>query len=140
MINQKIFNLKDLDHASKKIFDHIINFKKAIIFITGHMGVGKTTFTNSFLKNYGSYHANSASYSIVSKLPGSHNIIHCDFYRYNPTEEFISLEVEPLLGKSYVLLMEWGHPQIMFNNSKHFSLEIILEKESHRNLSFYPLN
>ena len=140
MINLKIFKLKDFDSAAKLVFDHIINFKKVIIFITGNMGVGKTTFTNSFVRNFGSNYSNSASYSIISKLPGSHNIIHCDFYRYNPTEEFISAELDPLLGKNYILLIEWGHPQIMYNDSKHFSLEIILEQESRRNLSFHPLN
>lgn len=124
------------DKAVHQIYKRICLFEQSILFISGSMGAGKTTLASSLISYYGGEHLNSASYGIVSKIQGPSNIIHCDFYRYRPTDEFMEVELLPLLKCPFLLIIEWGSPKILFYDSKHFLLKIESRVNGDRVLDF----
>ena len=102
--------IKSLDNYmefARKIYDNIER-KNTILFLNGPMGIGKTTFARTLLRLFECTSVSSTSYGIVNKYKGSRNVIHCDFYRYKPDEEFYETEIFPLLEDHYLLVLEWA--------------------------------
>ena len=74
----------------------------AVIYLTGDVGAGKTTFVKKFL---GDQFTNSPSYSLVIE---GEDFIHCDFYRIEDIEEIIHLELEAYFENKTIIFCEWG--------------------------------
>lgn len=126
-------NYKKIAHT---IFQQISHIDKAVIFLNGPMGAGKTTFAQTLVEFYGCNKIQSSSFAIVTTIPGTRNIIHCDFYRYFPNEEFWDCEILPLLGNQYLLLIEWGHPNAFLHDASHFCFNITAMTDGSRSVRF----
>jgi tRNA threonylcarbamoyladenosine biosynthesis protein TsaE len=74
----------------------------AMIILEGDLGVGKTTFTQSFI---GESETLSPTYSILSECK---NFLHADFYRLEKNEEILQLELPAYLEDKQYFFVEWG--------------------------------
>ena len=120
----------------KTIFKILSDFKKAVIFINGPMGVGKTSFSRELSKLYSINCVNSSSFSLINIFFGDRTLIHADFYRQRYTQELFEDEILPYLDKSYLLLFEWCEPSLIDQGAQHFSLDISLSKYGTRKYIF----
>lgn len=120
----------------------------AMIILEGELGVGKTTFTQTFI---GDQETLSPTYSILSETK---NFLHADFYRLVKNEEILQLELAHYLeGKQY-FFVEWGMKfarrlgRELPENFSSYLLEISLQPQASgeggaesasRNFSFFSL-
>jgi len=96
---KKVF-VSDVSYISYELKEIIK--PRAVIFLEGALGSGKTTFAKDFL---GESQTMSPSYSVVYEVGTN---VHADLYRIEKKEEILQLEIPLYLeGKEYFLI-EWG--------------------------------
>ena len=107
---KKVFET-DLSTVSLDLIS-VIN-TPAVIFLSGDLGAGKTTFSKilvdnflqaQFSKNDG-IDVTSPTYSLIHELGP---VVHADLYRIDEPEELIHLELELYLDQKELFLVEWG--------------------------------
>lgn len=80
----------------------------SLVFLVGDLGAGKTTFAQGFLEGRGWTGAvRSPTYPIVRSYALDPAVHHLDLYRLGGLEEFLGLDVEPLLEGPDILVVEW---------------------------------
>lgn len=84
-----------------------------MIILEGDLGAGKTTFTQSFVKNYLSSNSEvtSPTYSLINEIGP---IVHADLYRVEDPEELVHLEIEMYLEDKEYFFVEWGEKYLSF--------------------------
>ena len=128
------------ENIAHTIYENIASIDKIVIFIIGPMGAGKTTLCRDLLLFFGATQINSASFGIINKITGGdREIVHCDFYRHLPNDEFIEVEILPLLQGKFILVIEWGSPQIMLHEAQHFTLDLTILDNGDREINFQEL-
>ncbi len=86
-----------------------ISAKKLIIFLSGNIGVGKTTFVKYYIKNLDSEkNAYSPTFSLINQyaLPDL-KIYHYDLYRLNSYRELQEIGVDYSLDSNGIHFIEW---------------------------------
>jgi len=80
-----------------------------LVFLTGEMGMGKTTLARGILRGLGfSGHVKSPTYTLVEPYEfGSIRVYHFDFYRIRDAEELEYIGLDDLLGERAIKLVEW---------------------------------
>lgn len=100
---KKVF-VADLPYIAKELREE--TKPKAVIFLEGPMGAGKTTFAKAFVQDGETL---SPSYSVLSE---TNEILHGDFYRLKDPEEIYHLELPLYLEEKNYFLLEWGHAHL----------------------------
>ena len=141
-MQEDILNL-DLEGLKKFCEDVSINLKKGdIIFLSGDLGSGKTTFSryliNSLYKIQNKESPNvikSPSYPILLTYElNNFEIYHYDLYRVSKSSELDHLNIFEELNNT-ITLVEW--PEIIFDSFKnynYFSIKFDILDEHTRNL------
>jgi tRNA threonylcarbamoyladenosine biosynthesis protein TsaE len=80
-----------------------------VIYLTGDLGAGKTTFTRGFLRASGiAGTVRSPTYTLVEAYKvGSTTYLHLDLYRLNEPSELENLGLRDWAGPEHVWLIEW---------------------------------
>lgn len=79
-----------------------------LVFLTGDLGAGKTTFARGFLHARGwTDSVRSPTYPILRSYPLAPPVHHLDLYRLGGLEEVLGLDFEALLEQGGILLVEW---------------------------------
>ena len=104
--------------------------KSRLVFLYWDLWAGKTTLTQSILKNalWVTESITSPTYTYYNKY--ENNIYHFDLYRLNNYEEFFAIGWEEVLDSDSICIIEW--PQIL---EKYYKPDIIitLEKTDNEN-------
>ena len=141
-MQENILNL-DLEGLKQFCEDVSINLKKGdIIFLSGDLGSGKTTFSryliNSIYKNQNKeppYIIKSPSFPILLTYElNNFEIYHYDLYRVSKSSELDHLNIFEELNNT-ITLVEW--PEIIFDSFKnynYFSIKFDILDEHTRNL------
>ena len=141
-MQENILNL-DLEGLKQFCEDVSINLKKGdIIFLSGDLGSGKTTFSryliNSIYINQNKeppYIIKSPSFPILLTYElNNFEIYHYDLYRVSKSSELDHLNIFEELNNS-ITLVEW--PEIIFDSFKnynYFSIKFDILDEHTRNL------
>ena len=120
---------------SSSIFRILSDFKYAVIFINGPIGVGKTSFSRDLAKFFNINCISSSSFSLINVSFGDRTLIHADFYRQSYTLHFED-DILPHLDKSYLILFEWCKPTLIDKRAQHFTLDISFSSQGSRQYIF----
>lgn len=102
--------LSDLSSLSKVVRKIRSGFEGKTIYLTGDLGVGKTTFAQAWLQDAGVKEVvTSPTYAIANhyNLPDGYQAIHADLYRIADPEELLYLDVRDWVDMAEVILIEW---------------------------------
>jgi len=113
--------------------------KKIVLFLSGPMGAGKTTFCKFLVSYFGGSGVSSSSFGIINRILANRCILHCDFYRYQPDDDFVECEILPLLEDQYVLIIEWGNSKKLFIDTVHYNVSIEVKSDLSRIVTFKQL-
>ena len=80
-----------------------------LVFLSGEMGMGKTTLARGILRGLGFAGAvKSPTYTLIEPYEiGATRLYHFDFYRIETAAELEYLGLDDLLGESAIKLVEW---------------------------------
>ena len=109
--NYLIKNLSDYETLFKNI--NLYNNNRAIVFLRGELGSGKTTFIQNYLKcKYSFTNASSPTFGIVNTYPINEIMIyHYDLYRITKPAELNDIGLYDNLESNTLHFIEW--PEII---------------------------
>lgn len=118
------------------------NFSKSIefgtvIFMTGDLGSGKTTFTKGIAAGLGfTNEVQSPTYPILNEYSASTNFIyHFDLYRLKSISEFLEIGgIEYLSNKSGLCIIEWPELLDTFDIDNKIEIKFTLIDENKRSI------
>jgi len=102
----------------------------SVIYLSGELGAGKTTFSRGFLRGRGhSGPVKSPTYTIVEPYEALPDmpVFHLDLYRLGSAGELAYLGLEDYLAREAVLLIEW--PERALSHLPLPTLQITLTPE-----------
>jgi tRNA threonylcarbamoyladenosine biosynthesis protein TsaE len=122
-----IYSLEEINAISNKILEQ--NPKKVVIF-NADMGVGKTTFIKSLLKNLGVIDTiSSPTFSLINeyKTIDNQTVYHFDFYRLKSENEAYDFGVEEYLYSNHWCFIEWAEkiPNLLPQDYSIIDLELL---------------
>ncbi len=81
----------------------------AVLYLSGELGAGKTTFARGFLRALGVADAvPSPTYTLLELYPvGALTVVHVDLYRVRDAQELESLGLREWARAGHVWLIEW---------------------------------
>ena len=112
------------EQVAKRITD------PSVIYLSGELGAGKTTFSRGFLRGRGHIGSvKSPTYTIVEPYEALPDmpVFHLDLYRLGSAEELAYLGLEDYLARKAALLIEW--PERALSHLPLPTLQITLTPE-----------
>lgn len=80
----------------------------AVIWLSGELGSGKTTFVQLVARAADAAPAKSPTFTLVNEYPSPHGpIVHVDCYRLRAPDEARELDFPELTRRARLLLVEW---------------------------------
>ena len=102
-----VYNLNDIDKASKLVID---NIKTTVVRIDGKMGAGKTKIISNICMQLGVKEIiTSPTFSLINTYQSVNGpIYHFDFYRLQNSNEALDIGIEEYLESGNVCFLEWA--------------------------------
>lgn len=103
-----LFNTPEAMAEHAKAMWEVLDHSSGLIFLSGDLGVGKSTWVRAFLKAAGVKEAvTSPTYTLMEPYQaGSVSFMHCDFYRLASAEAVYDLGLDSYLDQS-IVCVEW---------------------------------
>lgn len=120
--------LLDLRSLANEIKRYMIG--RTLLFLTGEMGSGKTTFVRAFANDEAG--VLSPTYTLIHE---HEDFIHADFYRIKHARELLYLELDLYMENKKYFLIEWGRlyekflVNLFFLDLHFYNLTIVYNKE-----------
>jgi tRNA threonylcarbamoyladenosine biosynthesis protein TsaE len=136
-------SLKETEKIAKDFSQKILKKNRdmaCVVCLSGDLGTGKTTFTQSFAKNLGiKRKVNSPTFVIMKRYPlfensfSFKNFVHIDAYRLKDEKELLVLGWEEIISnKENLIFIEWPEKIIKAIPKKHHKIKISHTKEGYR--------
>jgi tRNA threonylcarbamoyladenosine biosynthesis protein TsaE len=124
VIKKKFANENEM-HAFASKFAHAI-LAGAVIYLSGPLGVGKTTFTRGFLRGLGyTDKVKSPTYTLVEPYEiADKKIFHFDLYRLMDANELELLGVRDYFTQDAICLIEWPEKGFPFLSAADLNCQI----------------
>ena len=121
---KRLVTLGDMSSESSALWDELAY--GSVVWLTGELGAGKTTFVQALAEAAGAEAARSPTFSLVHEYEASGDLIfHVDCYRLLTPDEALDLDFPEMLRRGRLLLIEWpdraGHLAPAADVSLHFS-------------------
>ena len=84
--------------------------KKTVVLLIGNLGAGKTTLAKGILSGLGAAspeEVTSPTFTLIHEY-GAGRAYHVDLYRLDTRQQVATLELEEILDREAVVLVEWG--------------------------------
>jgi tRNA threonylcarbamoyladenosine biosynthesis protein TsaE len=100
--------------------------KGDVVLLVGDLGSGKTTFTQSLVKNLGVESiVNSPTFKLVNEYYGKFHINHIDLYRLSDIHEIKDIGWDEYINSESITIVEWAdRARVIWPNSR---IEIYFE-------------
>ena len=80
----------------------------AVVWLTGELGTGKTTFVRALTRAAGATPARSPTYALVHEYASpAGTIVHVDCYRLRSPDEVLELDLPAVRRAARLVLIEW---------------------------------
>ena len=80
----------------------------SVVWLTGDLGAGKTSFVQAVTRVAGAEHARSPTFALIHEYPARDGlVIHVDCYRLRSSAEAVDLDLAELRGQARMMLIEW---------------------------------
>lgn len=110
MTKERIYNIDDLADLAQ-LSGQFLNQLSAgdVVFLSGDLGAGKTTFCQLLLQAAGvTEPVKSPTYALYNHYQvDKKSFIHMDLYRLSDPEELYFLDIEWILNGQHIVLVEW---------------------------------
>jgi tRNA threonylcarbamoyladenosine biosynthesis protein TsaE len=124
-----VFNLDTpQDHLPVANFIVQNSAQGTLVILSGPLGVGKTTLTQTLAKILGSDAiVTSPTYTLIHEYPTPVGLlIHIDAYRLKSAEQLFELGLEDYLERARLVVVEWGEGLLQhFPEALHIHLSFV---------------
>lgn len=98
--------LEGLDAEARRLWETLP--PGGVVWLTGEIGTGKTSFVQALARVGGAERARSPSFALVHEYPSPHGpLIHADCYRLRRPDEALDLDFPGLERRARLLMVEW---------------------------------
>lgn len=113
--------------------------EKALVFLTGDLGAGKTTLVRGLLRAAGVTGAiKSPTYALVEEYDVSHRkIFHFDLYRLSEPDELEWIGIDDYLNQDALCLIEWAEKGVGILPSPTITLCLTVKNSGRKIEIFY---
>ncbi|NIM47787.1 MAG: tRNA (adenosine(37)-N6)-threonylcarbamoyltransferase complex ATPase subunit type 1 TsaE [Gemmatimonadales bacterium] len=102
----KLVSLEALGREAARLWRELT--PGSVVWLTGELGSGKTTFVQAVAKAAGAESARSPSFALVHEYHSPHGVlVHADCYRLREPAEALDLDLIALQRRARLLLIEW---------------------------------
>ena len=106
MGEKRLVSLEDLSAQASALWHDVPH--GSVVWLTGDLGTGKTTFIQALSIAAGAEAARSPTFSLVHEYKTPEGLIcHVDCYRLRAPDEALDLDFPELLKRARLLLIEW---------------------------------
>ncbi len=98
--------LDELNRAAAELWRELA--PGSVVWLTGELGAGKTTFVQAVAAAAGAEPARSPSFALVHEYSSPHGLlVHADCYRLREPAEALDLDFDGLVRQARLLFVEW---------------------------------
>ncbi len=103
---REVVSLDQLREAATRLWNELA--PGSVVWLSGELGGGKTTFVQAVAQAAGAERARSPSFALVHEYASPHGLlVHADCYRLREPAEAIDLDFPGLMREARLLLVEW---------------------------------
>ncbi len=131
-----IISREDLDTVVREFLETLVVGEQAtVVSLSGDLGAGKTTFTQSLARALGVTHQiQSPTFTLMKIYPTAHKtfhrLVHIDAYRFDNPEELVKLGWQEIISDpKTIVCLEWPErvASIIPTDAKKITLEHVDE-------------
>jgi tRNA threonylcarbamoyl adenosine modification protein YjeE len=98
--------LHQLEEMARKVWDALP--AHAVLWLSGDLGSGKTTFAQALTRAAGADAASSPTFALVHQYGSPHGpIVHADCFRLRTPDEAVDLDLDAARQAARALIVEW---------------------------------